>query len=109
MNSDRDLFQICTRTRALQEAFVSRVLTEHAQLKSQVTDSTEALIEAAQAAAVDADDDGEEEGCLEGVLRLKGVGFLQFAEVERALRKVGPMHGFLGLFAVVAVDGYYAY
>ena len=50
-----------------------------------MTDSTDVLLEAAQA-----DDDEAEPGggCLKRVLRLKGVGFVEFGEVERALRKV---------------------
>lgn len=51
-----------------------------------MTDSTDVLLAAAQA------DDEEAApgsgGCLKGVLRLKGVGFVEFGEVERALRKV---------------------
>lgn len=43
-------------------------------------------MEATQAAE---DDDGSEQGCLlQGMLRLKGVGFLEYGEVEWALRKV---------------------
>jgi hypothetical protein len=82
-------YTIYTHT-CVQEAFVNRVLTEHAQLKTQVTDSTEALIEAARAddEEDEEEDDERQSGCLQGVLRLKGVGFVQFAEVERALRKV---------------------
>lgn len=53
----------------------------------QVTDSTDVLIRAAQAAPEEEDEPGGG-GCLKGVLRLKGVGFVEFGEVERALRKV---------------------
>lgn len=51
-----------------------------------MTESTEALVDAAQEA--DEDKDDEEQGCLQKVLKLKGVGFLDFVEVERALRRV---------------------